>query len=275
MLTNLLKRSVYVLNRSVPWSHGYHTYKYTAIEKAIKNSTILKLFKDHAELPPRFGYGIDERIVEYPWILTHIPQLPKDARLMDAGSTLNFESILNHPRLSQKQITIVNLNPEENCFWYKNISYSFEDIRSLSYRDSWFDCITCISTLEHVGMDNTIYTKNNIYNENKSEDYLQAVQELKRILKQNGSLLITVPFGQYRNYGFFQQFNGAMVQAILQCFKPKNATVVFYKYTSHGWQNCSIENCKDADYFNVRATSKPHPHKQASAGAVACLKLIK
>ena len=48
-----------------------------------------------------------------------------DDNLFDAGSALNFSDILTFDGLKSKKITIVNLNPESNCFWRKGISYVF------------------------------------------------------------------------------------------------------------------------------------------------------
>jgi ubiquinone/menaquinone biosynthesis C-methylase UbiE len=41
-----------------------------------------------------------------------------------------------------------------------NISYVYGDLRNTILKDQCFDEIVCISTLEHIGMDNTmLYTK--------------------------------------------------------------------------------------------------------------------
>ena len=37
------------------------------------------------------------------------------------------------------------------------VSCLYEDLRALPYRASYFDAVACISTLEHVGMDNRLY----------------------------------------------------------------------------------------------------------------------
>jgi len=35
-----------------------------------------------------------------------------------------------------------------------DVRYEFSDLRRLPYRDAWFSSVVCLSTLEHVGMDN-------------------------------------------------------------------------------------------------------------------------
>ncbi len=252
-----------------PWSRGYFEYKWKLIKQALNDDAITSAFNNARLLPDNYGYGVDERIVEYPWVIANLPG--RSVSMLDAGSALNFETILAHPKLKNKKITIVNLNPEANCFWRRGVSYLFEDIRKLPFADNSFDVIVCISTLEHVGMDNTeVYTSDSRYKENKVEDYLVAATELKRVLKPGGNLFITVPFGKYQNLGFFQQFNSDMLDKVIKVFQGQ-AGVHFYKHVSSGWQLSSQEDCNTAEYIG----KKGKDNSIAGAIAIACINLIK
>lgn len=256
-----------------PWSRGYFEYKWSLVEQALRDPQTMGTFCHEGSLPGNFGQRVDERIVEYPWVLTHLPDGP--AQLLDAGSALNFEKVLSHPTLADKQITITTLHPETSCFWYRDISYLFSDLRNLPFKSDAFDLITCISTLEHIGMDNTkIYTANPKYKEKKTEDYLVALAELKRVLKTKGTLLITVPFGQYHDFGFFQQFNHEMIQRLITTFAPSEYTLTFYAYLNGGWQISNLDQSATAKYVTADRAKKD-PSLAAAASAVACLKLVK
>lgn len=272
----------YIKHGHKPWSKGYPDFKWQLIEKNINNINLLKKFRNNSELPRFYGKNIDERIIEYPWVMSNLPR--EQGILLDAGSALNFVEILNHKKLNNKQIIIVNLGPESNCFWEKKISYLFTDLRQLPFLDNHFDIIICISTLEHIGMDNTmIYTNNQKYQEDKSKDYLKVVLELKRVLKSNGTLLLTVPFGRYQNFQFFQQFNQEMVDKILKVFCGKRQFISYYKYSKNGWNISKSEDCKNVEYFDIWQTKYKDknsnkgydPDFAAAARAVACLRLIK
>lgn len=169
----------------------------------------------------------------------------------------------------------MTLAPESKNFSVRNVSYVYGDLRSIPFPDDYFDVIGCISTLEHVGMDNTKnYTANSRYKENKTEDYLMAIAELKRVLMAGGNLFLTVPFGKYQNFGSFQQFDKVMIDKLITNFNGKKHEVVFYKYAKSGWQISSAGKCNSVEY-TVAEKTKRDLLLPVAASAVACIKLTK
>ena len=170
-------------------SRWYPHYKFRELKRVLSGPF------DPNHLPPQYGLWLDERMVEYPWFLSRLPAGP--GRLLDAGSVLNYDLLLQHPKLREKELTIMTLAPEADCFWHYGVSYVFGDLRETGFRDSHFDAIACISTLEHVGLDNTLpYTGVAGKKENDPASCLAAVRELRRILKPGGPAFITVPYGR-------------------------------------------------------------------------------
>jgi SAM-dependent methyltransferase len=72
-----------------------------------------------------------------------------------------------------------------------NIYYIKQDVRNLKFENNSFDKVISISVIEH------IYPP-------KGGD-LQAINEIKRVLKQDGKLLITVPFKEQGNIVYFDR----------------------------------------------------------------------
>jgi hypothetical protein len=139
----------------------------------------------------------------------------------------------------------------------------------------------CISSLEHVGCDNTLYTHDKSYAENKPNDYLLAIKEMVRILKPRGALFLTVPFGKYVNYGSFQVFDEPMLARIISTFGPvRKVEQTFYRYSAGGWNTSTASECSDCEYVSWVASvwsGAPWPNplpiepdRAAAARAVAC-----
>ncbi len=245
-----------------PWMKKFYN-KFGYIKKAIDNPEIMRKFKNSEFLPKKYGFNLDERVVEYPWVLSRIPQDSK--RLLDAGSALNFREILDSPCLNNREITIAGLVPEKECFSRANLSYVFGDMRNLPFENGYFDYIVCISTLEHIGMDNILYIKNAEYRENKPGDFKKVVLELNRVLKYGGKLFITVPFGKHQGFGWFQQFDSNLIREIINIFNPEKSEISYYKYfNKDGWNISNKNDCRNAEYLTG-----------ISAQAVACLELVK
>lgn len=261
----------YTLGRRRPWSGGYLTFKFKRIEEALENKALLEKFEHSSLLPQGYGIALDERIIEYPWVLSRIPITP-NKNLLDVGSTLNYKTILNFKALRDKNVTILNLIPEENQFG--KVSYVVGDMRNLPFDSDSFDFVICISTLEHVGLDNTRYTSNAKSLESRPRDFEKAVSELKRVARPGAKVFVTVPFGKYQNFGWFQQFDAAMIQQIIKMFNPSHYHINYYKYAEEGWNISDEASCKDAEYSEA-SKGKMSADRAAGARAVACLELTK
>lgn len=272
----------YIRSARHPWSTGYLEYREQYLKDVLGNSSILKIFRDGSPLPANYGFRLDARVVEIPWVLTHLTE--RGERFLDAGSALNYEFVLTLPVLSNKKLTIITLAPESRAYWQLGVSYVFGDLRNLDFREGLFDIIVCISTIEHVGMDNSIYT-GGIPNapRNNARGFLLAIKELRRVLKPGGILYITFPFGQYEDHGWFQQFNSQMLDKLIGEFDPSRFEETIFKYDPDGWKlsdrfacaQCRFFDVRTSKYFDCASTIEYPPDFPAGERAVACLELHK
>lgn len=272
----------YVRRGRIPWSHGYNDAKEHFILEALSDPRLLELFRKDAKLSEGFGLGFDERCVEYPWLLARLKPGPE--HVLDAGSALNHAFILAHPVLQEKKLTILTLAPEQTCFWQRGISYIFDDVCDIPIRNAYYDNVACISTLEHVGCDNRLYTNDPAHREHRPERFALAMQELCRVLKPGGSLFLTVPFGVYGHFGTFQQFDKELLCHTVEAFgKARTVVETFYKYSALGWNVSDATDCAECQY--VEWITRPHeqwpkpipvePDLAAAARAVACVQIVK
>jgi len=263
-----LRAAIFPFTRHKITSRWYAPYRFREIERMMKQPF------EPSRLPRPYGRWLDERIIEWPWLLSQLPEGP--GTLLDAGSALNHDFILGHPKLRQKDLTIMTLAPEAECFWRRQISYAFGDLRQTAFRDNYFDCIASVSTIEHIGLDNTrFYTTDRARAENDPDAYLAAITELRRILKPAGSLFITVPFGRHRVRDWLQIFDGERIDRIVATFQPRIHSETNFHYSEpHGWKLSSRGETADARYFDFHS-DRAWPGAPAAAEAVACLTLTK
>ncbi len=263
-------------NGKVPWSEGYAIYKEDAIFKSIHNETLLNNLAKQ-KLPESFGHRLDERVVEYSWIFSNMPV--ESVKMLDAGSTFNFKYIIEHPLLKDKEITIFTYAPEEVSFFKKRISYVYGDLRDMYFQDNTFDLVISQSTIEHIDMDNSIYGYTLEHNKEinrKSYEYVKAVSEMLRVLKSNGTLLLTFPFGKFENHGFFQQFDDEMLGKIESILKNEGTMKLsFFRYLPDGWQSCEQSDCADIVSFNPHTGKGKLNDGAAHCRSICCIKFNK
>ncbi|HSH65919.1 MAG TPA: methyltransferase domain-containing protein [Bacteroidia bacterium] len=268
------KINEYIKGGRIPWSDGYKEYKFKLIKDCINSRDILESICN-GNLPDAYGIGVDERCVEYPWILSKLSD--KKSRLLDAGSTFNFNILVDHEIIKRKELTIYTFYPEAMCFFKNRISYVYGDLREMFFKDDTFEEIVCQSTIEHIDMDNSIYGYDigNSVNE-KSFEYLKAIHEMLRVLKSGGKLLMTFPFGKYEYHGFFQQFDKEMYGQLIELLNQSGiSTTTFFKYEKNGWRSAEISELADVVSYNPHSGIEKKNNKAAHSRGIACLEFIK
>jgi Methyltransferase domain len=129
------------------------------------------------EAPP----GIDERPIEIPWCLARV--VPGE-RVLDVGYAFAEPTYLEGLG-ALGNVTGVDLVRAD----VPGVESVQADLRDLPFEDESFDVAIAISTLEHVGRDNTQYGL-----AVEETDTLEgALRELRRVAKR---LLVTVPTGE-------------------------------------------------------------------------------
>ena len=231
----------------------------------------------NGKISENYGCKIDERVIEYPWLFSLIPDSP--LKILDAGSTFNFEYLLINDRLSNKDLYIYTLAPESKSFTSKGVSYIYGDLRDLPFKDNLFDMIISQSTIEHIGMNNSIYkqkSKTPKVGKEKSYEYLGAILEMVRTVKKNGTILLTFPFGKYENHDFFQQLDLEMLERIYDLIEPFGSfKTEFFKYKKEGWSFAKKEELKDFVSYNPHTGKGFKNDGAAHCRSIACISFKK
>jgi hypothetical protein len=266
----------YLAHGRIPWSVGYPDFKRESIKKVISDPELQASFTRN-KLLPDFGYRLDERIVEYGWIFSNL--IKGKTTFLDAGSTFNFDYLVEHPAMKEKDIYIYTYYPEEQNYVANRISYNFGDLRGLPYKDNFFDEVVCQSTIEHIDMDNSMYgydlpPASKVIE--KSYEYMKVIDELVRVLKSKGQLLITFPFGKFENHGFFQQFDTEMVNRILKRINTEGVSDTnYFLYSGDAWNFSNEIQSKDAESYNPHIGIGKKDDFAAHSRAICCIKFLK
>jgi SAM-dependent methyltransferase len=107
------------------------------------------------------------------------------------------------------------------------------DVRELPLPDQSVDQVLLLSTLEHVGADNTGY---GLDAEADPGSRTVALRELARVLRPSGTLLVTVPLGEPGERGWFRLDD---VRGWTQLFASAGLFVEeqeAYELTADGWR---------------------------------------
>lgn len=141
--------------------------------------------------------GTDERRIEIPWVLS---RYRGEARVLDVGYAYAPPAYIDAlTRLGAGGLVGVDLADPVEIPGLRAVK---ADLRDLPFTDGEFDLVHCISTIEHVGWDNTVYGQPAERDDGGME---RALRELRRVLAPAGRLLITVPTGLAEHHGWFVQ----------------------------------------------------------------------
>ena len=170
--------------------------------------------------------GTDERVVELPWVLARL----SGRRALEVGYAFAEPPYLAALlRAGFDELTGVDL-AEADVPGMKTVQ---ADVRDLPFESGAFDLVLCVSTLEHVGADNSGY---GLPAEDDGASRLTALRELRRVLARTGRLLITVPCGEPGDYGWFRQedVHGWTRQFVRAGFFVEEQEV--YELGAEGWR---------------------------------------
>ncbi|MFO7571675.1 MAG: methyltransferase domain-containing protein [Gaiellaceae bacterium] len=195
----------------------------------------------------------DERVVEIPWVLS---RLVGEGRVLEVGYAFAEPAYLGSLLRAGVELVGVDLATRD----VGEMETVQADVRELPFEDASFDQALLVSTLEHVGADNSVYGL-----EAESDDgaRLRALRELGRVLRRRGSLLVTVPLGEPGDYGWFRQEDERGWTRLFARAGLFLHEVELYELTSEGWRASP-----DLDTSDVR-----YGERGPAASAVLCAEL--
>jgi len=168
-----------------------------------------------------------ERFIEYPWVFKNLGS--KTSKVLDVGSTGSYFP-LALACLGYK-VYVIDVRPYEYRSLHPNLKDVIGDIRHTQFSNNFFDVVTAISTIEHIGLGR--------YGDPiDKEGDKRAVREIKRILKPKGKLLLTVPYGKPAITQLNRVYDANRLRYLLEDFKIERED---YFFKTKCWYSVSKE----------------------------------
>ncbi len=207
-----------------------------------------------------------ERLLEYAFIHENIP-FGGEGNILDVGSgssLLPFE-------LASKGYRVWSIDLKSgyrSSVRYDNFTFVQADIRKSDFPDVFFNIVTAVSSIEHVGFDGS--------NPKPAGDK-DALQEILRILKTGGKLLMTVPFGKQGTYSIkghatWRVYNPLSLTELLDGFDVEKKQFALLRNES--WKPASLEEAQAVDslsqpkWYSSRAVAMVVARKSSVAKAL-------
>ena len=124
-----------------------------------------------------------ERATELPFIFRCLP--PPPARVLDVGCCFSIFALFLH-RAGYNVLGIDTLP-----YKYEEVPSLVLDARDLSSLEPDFDAVTCVSTIEHIGLIHPTYATTDF----SPQSDLTALREMASKVAPHGRLLLTFPVG--------------------------------------------------------------------------------
>ncbi|MFA9269727.1 MAG: methyltransferase domain-containing protein [Baekduiaceae bacterium] len=251
----------------VPFTEAYGATHVAFLQAMLADEELLGILRGGKRLPRGYGVALDERVVEFPWLLAQQPR----GRVLDAGSVLNHPHVLDAFLPVIDTLTIATLVTEPHTFPERGVTYVESDLRTMPFDDDAFDTVICASTVEHIGMDNTMYGSDEPRADDPPAEQRRAIAELLRVTAPGGRVFLTVPFGLREDHGWFRQLNHEDLVDLLSEVPPDRRTVEIFGYDAKGWQRRRAGEVAGHAYRDVHADPRPVADRAAAARAVACI----
>jgi SAM-dependent methyltransferase len=173
----------------------------------------------------------NERIVENPWVHSKIKI--EEGSIIDVGcysSKLPLE-------LASLGLEVWGIDVRRYQLTHPNFSFVQGNICNSPFPSDFFDTVIAVSVIEHMGRGDY----GDPVNEHGESD---AMEEIHRILRNDGTLMMSVPFGK-KAVGWWSVYDLASLKQLLSGFEIKELT--FIKKEGENWRPASVDEVENVD----------------------------
>lgn len=158
-------------------------------------------------------YTVTERIFEKGFCFMQIGKFAAQIkRIMDVGCCFSSLPI----ELASLGFKLWGIDVNDYFLKHPNFKFVKADVRLTPFGNDFFDLVTAISTIEHIGLG--------YYKEARADDGdYQALREIHRVLRPEGLFIITLPYGRNMATPLFRVYDDQRLSFLIQNFKVLDA----------------------------------------------------
>jgi SAM-dependent methyltransferase len=179
-----------------------------------------------------------ERTVEYEFLANNIPSAKTQATILDVGT--------DESQIIKKLHEYGGIKWHTYCIDISDIKekslskyFSRMDGREMAFRQGIFDLVICISAIEHVGIPSKLYNIKKIDREGDK----RLMSEINHVLKQNGKVILSLPYGNKFNRSEYRIYNRSSLDDLISDFSVIKKE--FYLFEKGGWKKCKRQSIAD------------------------------
>ncbi len=183
--------------------------------------------------PLELGGLVGDRCIEYAFVIKSLVNLDKTTyqKVLDVGC---FASPLT-TAIKEIGFIVDGIDLMPTICAYEGVNYIKNDFLLADFKESYYDAVVFCSTIEHVGLGGR-------YGSPSVEDGdIRSIKKACRILRPNGILIMTLPYGPIRIIKPFHRIynkESALMKYARNAFET--VTEEFYKKNqSNVWCKCS------------------------------------
>ncbi len=170
---------------------------------------------------------VSERIVEIPFAIRALSGLPDGSSVLDLGCSGSALPLY----LSALGLRVTGMDFRRFPYSFANFEFVQGDILNMPFDDGFFDAVTCVSTLEHLGLG--------FYADPRSDFSVDegALKEIGRVLKSGGRLVLTVPYGVAIQNDHQRIYDEERLAALLSGWRLERKQHYIKVFPDDAWNN--------------------------------------
>jgi hypothetical protein len=174
----------------------------------------------------------NERVIEIPWALMHLPQ---SGYILDVGS---WSATYLHT-IPQPDRVLHCLDPQDASGMIPHEATFFhESIIGNSLPRHFYDCVLILSTIEHIGLPH--YGQQPFADGDKL-----TLAEAWHLLKADGLLIVTVPVGKSKTASWYRQY---APRDLADLFVNWRTEITYWGYSGEKYVEVREEDVEQYDY---------------------------